>query len=249
MVWDAKGLWGFTDPRVVFFEDFLKQGDAFLRRRARDGSTRRSRGIAPEDTAMIIYTSGTTGTAQGRHALPPQHPVHGRRRSSRPYGARRDDEVISYLPLAHIYENLISVFRRLRSGYVVNFVESLDTLFQNLREVSPTYFASVPRIWEKLASTIELRMADSTWLKRTLYRLAVEVGRRWERGASAQGPVPASAARSPAASPTGPSSSRSSGGSASTGPGSPFCGAAPASPELFELLPGAGRPARRGLRA
>jgi long-chain acyl-CoA synthetase len=69
---------------------------------------------------------------------------------------------------------------------VVNFVESLDTLFQNLREVSPTYFASVPRIWEKLASTIELRMDDSTLLKRALYRLAVGVGRRHVR-ASRQG--------------------------------------------------------------
>jgi long-chain acyl-CoA synthetase len=74
---------------------------------------------------------------------------------------------------------------------VVNFVESLDTLFQNLREVSPTYFASVPRIWEKLASTIELRMADSTLVKRLLYRTAVGVGRRWVR-ARRQGHVPLS---------------------------------------------------------
>ena len=48
----------------------------------------------------------------------------------------------------------------------MSFAESVDTLFQNLREVSPTYFAGPPRIWEKLASTLDLRMADSTPLKR-----------------------------------------------------------------------------------
>jgi long-chain acyl-CoA synthetase len=98
-----------------------------------------------------------------------------------PFGATPDEEIVSYLPLAHVYENLNTVFQAIRIGYVVNFVESLDTLFPNLREISPTYFASVPRIWEKLASTIELRMADSTLVKRALYRLAVGVGKRYVR--------------------------------------------------------------------
>ena len=67
-----------------------------------------------------------------------------------------------YLPLAHIYENLISLFQAIWAGGTVNFVESMDTLPQNLKEVSPTIFASVPRIWEKFASMIDIRMADST---------------------------------------------------------------------------------------
>src|SRR2546422_10461631 len=129
---------------------------------------------------MIIYTSGTTGPPKGAmlahrgilwvtEAFLSVNPVD------------QNDEVVSYLPFAHIYENLASVFGPLRTGYVVNFIESPDTLFQNLREISPTYFASVPRIWEKLASTVELRMSDSTRLKRALYRLAVAVGRRHAR--------------------------------------------------------------------
>ena len=63
----------------------------------------------------------------------------------------------------------------------MNFVESIDTLAQNLREVSPTVFASVPRIWEKFASLVEIRMSDSTVLKKTLYRLAVLVGLHYVR--------------------------------------------------------------------
>src|SRR5439155_2979428 len=81
-----------------------------------------------------------------------------------------EDENISCLPFAHVYESLISVFQAVRIGYVVNIVQGQETLAQNLREVSPTYFAHVPRMWEKLASSVALRMADSTLLKRVLYR-------------------------------------------------------------------------------
>jgi long-chain acyl-CoA synthetase len=187
VVWDPKGLWGFRDPRVVFHEDFEKEGEAL---RATDPHRLQERlaEVSPEDTAMIIYTSGTTGDPKGA-MISHGSALFMSEALIDANGARIDDDLISYLPLAHIYENLGSVLQHLRVGYVVNFVESLDTLFQNLREVSPTYFASVPRIWEKLASTIELRMSDSTWLKRNLYRFAVAVGRRWME-ASASGKVP-----------------------------------------------------------
>jgi long-chain acyl-CoA synthetase len=91
------------------------------------------------------------------------------------------DEVVSYLPLAHIYENLISLFQAIWIGCTVNFVESIDTLPENLREVSPTIFASVPRIWEKFASAISIRMSDSTPLKKVLYKLAMGVGLKYVR--------------------------------------------------------------------
>ena len=190
VVWDPKGLWGFQDPRVVLHEDFEKEGEAL---RAADPHRLQERlaQVSPEDTAMIIYTSGTTGDPKGA-MLSHGSALFMSEALIDANGARVDDDLISYLPLAHIYENLGSVLQHVRVGYVVNFVESLDTLFQNLREVSPTYFASVPRIWEKLASTIELRMADSTWLKRNLYRLAVAVGRRWmeaSRAGKVSGPL------------------------------------------------------------
>ncbi len=189
VVWDPKGLWGFHDARVVLHEDFEKEGDAL--RRAEPGRLEARLGqVSPGDTAMIIYTSGTTGNPKGA-MLSHGSSLFMSEALVEAYGAREGDDLVSYLPLAHIYENLGSVLLHLRVGYVVNFVESLDTLFQNLREVSPTNFASVPRIWEKLSSTIELRMADSTWLKRTLYRLAVAVGRRWVAARDA-GQVPAS---------------------------------------------------------
>jgi len=179
IVWDARGLWGFADERVMLFEDFLKQGQAFLETHP-GALDARMGAIRPDDPAMIIYTSGTTGPPKGA-ILSHRNILWEVESLLRAIPLRGDDEVMSYLPFAHIFENFTSVFWPIRLGVVVNFAESLDTLFQNLREVSPTYFAGPPRIWEKLASTLDLRMADSTPLKRALYRLAVGIGRRRAR--------------------------------------------------------------------
>ena len=243
VVWDAKGLWGFTDERVTFLDDFVKQGKTFAESHPGAVEARRA-AIAPTDTAMIIYTSGTTGPPKGAML------AHGAilwvtQAFLTVNPTRPDDEVVSYLPFAHIYENLISVFGPIRAGYVVNFVESLDTLFQNLREVSPTYFASVPRIWEKLASTVELRMADSTWLKRRVYRTAVAIGRRYARAKLAGGAVSPAlraaylaaywAVLAPLKRRLGFDRTRIA-----------VCGAAPASPELFEYYHALGIPLIEG---
>jgi long-chain acyl-CoA synthetase len=243
VVWDAKGLWGFTDDRVVFFDDFLKQGLAFAEGHPHAVSERRD-AVEPDDTAMIIYTSGTTGPPKGA-MLSHRSILWGTEAGSRVNPVGPDDEVVSYLPFAHVYENLITVFGAIRAGYVVNFVESMETLFQNLREVSPTYFGSVPRIWEKLASTVELRMADSTRLKRGLYRAAVAVGRRHARARLAGESIPLSLAvlyrlaywlvLAPLKRRLGFDRTRIA-----------VCGAAPASPELFEYYHALGIPLIEG---
>jgi long-chain acyl-CoA synthetase len=243
VVWDAKGLWGFADERVTFFEDFLKQGLAFAERRPGAVAERRD-AVAADDTAMIIYTSGTTGPPKGA-MLSHRSIMWGAAAGAMVNPLSPDDEVISYLPFAHVYENLISVFGAIANGYVVNFVESLDTLFQNLREVSPTYFGSVPRIWEKLASSVELRMADSTWVKRAAYRAAVGIGRRWVRARFRGGGVPlwlALAYRLAHGGVLLPLKRRLGFDRIRLA----VCGAAPASPELFEFYWALGIPLIEG---
>jgi long-chain acyl-CoA synthetase len=243
VVWDAKGLWGFADDRVLFLDDFLKQGKTFADAHAGAVVERREQG-EPDDTAMIIYTSGTTGPPKGA-MLSHASILWGTASAQQLNPVTEDDEVVSYLPFAHVYENLISVFGGVRAGYVVNFVESMDTLFQNVREISPTYFGSVPRIWEKLASTVDLRMDDSTWVKRTLYRWAVRVGRRYARVKYQPGGAPLGLQALYAAAywlvlahlkrRLGFDRIRLA-----------VCGAAPASPELFEFYHALGVPLIEG---
>jgi len=179
IVWDPKGLWGFDHEGIIFYEDFIEQGRDYLQENPRCVDDRTD-AIDPQQTAMMIYTSGTTGRPKG--AMISHSNVLSLTASfSRAVPMYQSDDLLSYLPLAHIYENLLSVFQAIYSGGTVNFVESIDTLPQNLREVSPTIFASVPRIWEKFVSMIEIRMADSTILKRALYRLAIGAGLRYVR--------------------------------------------------------------------
>ena len=177
VVWEPKGLWGFTHEGIIFYDEFIGRGKAFLQDHPHSVQQRMD-AIELQDTAMMIYTSGTTGRPKGAmithdnilnitDSFTSVVPMHS------------DDEVLSYLPLAHIYENIMSVFQAVWNGSTVNFVESMDTLAQNLKEVSPTLFGSVPRIWEKFASMIEIRMSDSTLLKKGLYRFAVNIGLRY----------------------------------------------------------------------
>jgi long-chain acyl-CoA synthetase len=179
IVWDPKGLWGFSHEGIIYYDDFLKTGKAYFRDNAKCVADRMD-AIDPQETAMMIYTSGTTGRPKGA-MLSHDNVMRLSTAFSRAVPMYPDDELLSYLPLAHIYENLLSVFQAVHSSGTVNFVESIDTLAQNLREVSPTIFASVPRIWEKFVSMIELRMSDSTILKRSLYRLAIRTGLRYVR--------------------------------------------------------------------
>ncbi|MFO7459623.1 MAG: AMP-binding protein [Desulfatiglandales bacterium] len=179
VVWDSKGLWGFSHEALGFFDEFMARGRHYLEEHSKSVADRME-AIDPLDTAMMIYTSGTTGPPKG--AMITHHNILSITDSfmgAIPFSDK--DEMLSYLPLAHIYENIISLFQAVKSGGTVNFVESMDTLSLNLKEVSPTVFASVPRIWEKIASIVEIRMSDSTLLKKVLYRLAVLVGLRYIR--------------------------------------------------------------------
>ena len=179
VVWDPKGLWGFSHERIEFFDEFFKQGEEFFKEDTEE-IERRLNGIRQDDTAMIIYTSGTTGPPKGA-MLTHKNIIKLTESFITIYPFTEKDEVLSYLPLAHIYENLISLFQAVWTGGTVNFVESIETLALNLREVSPTIFCSVPRIWEKFASMIHIRMSDSTPLKRALYYLAIKVGLNYVR--------------------------------------------------------------------
>ncbi len=179
IVWESKGLWGFSQEKIVFYKDFLKDAQNYLRDNPQCVEERLA-GVGPDDTAMIIYTSGTTGRPKGA-MISHRNILMLTESFVKAAPSYETDEVVSYLPLAHIYENLISLFQSLWSGGTVNFVESPDTLPQNLREVSPTIFASVPRLWEKFASAIEIRMSDAPPFKRIIYRLSVLVGLKFVR--------------------------------------------------------------------
>jgi len=242
VVWDQKGLWGFSHPRLMFYNEFLAVGRQHLEKYP-DCLEERRKELRAEDTAMIIYTSGTTGRPKGA-MLSHSNVLNLTAGFLEANPGYDTDEMLSYLPLAHIYENLISLFQAVMAGSTVNFVESIDTLPFNLKEVAPTVFAGVPRIWEKMVSAIELRMRDSTWVKRKLYGLAKGVGLKYVRAPQGSGrrlllslaywPLYL-AVLYPLKRQLGFERTRYA-----------VCGAAPASPELFEFFTALGVPLREG---
>ncbi|MCH8960862.1 MAG: long-chain fatty acid--CoA ligase [Bacteroidetes bacterium] len=191
IVWDLEGLRDFTDPMLMTFDDLLERGrqeaeaDPDLFESYLDD-------IAPDDTVVIVYTSGTTGPPKGamlthRNVL---WTVQAYADLDPQLAPRETDEVMSFLPLCHIFERLFSVFTHLTFGYTVNFVESLETVPENLREISPTLGYGVPRVWEKYASLITIKMADATWFKRTVFGLALKIGQAHAAKKLNQEPIP-----------------------------------------------------------
>jgi long-chain acyl-CoA synthetase len=128
--------------------------------------------IDDSDTAVIVYTSGTTGPPKGA-MLTHANLTWAADSFRRAFGTGPDDEVLSYLPLCHVAERLGTVINGLGTGYVVNFGEGGESFVQDLRDVQPTLFAAVPRVWEKMLATVEIKMADASRLKRWSYRTAL----------------------------------------------------------------------------
>lgn len=132
--------------------------------------------LDPAATAILVYTSGTTGPPKG--AMISHANLVAAGETAVVLGTRRGDEVLSYLPLCHVAERLISVIDGVWVGLVVNFGEGGPSFPQDLRDVQPTLFLGVPRVWEKMLATVEIRMADASRLKRLLYRACLRQGRR-----------------------------------------------------------------------
>jgi long-chain acyl-CoA synthetase len=89
--------------------------------------------------------------------------------------------VLSYLPLCHVAERLSSGINALYAGYVVNFGEGGESFATDLQDIQPTFFLGVPRVWEKMLATVEIRMADASRLKRWNYHFWLKQGRRISR--------------------------------------------------------------------
>lgn len=186
---DMKGLRRYPPGEPGSFEDLLALGDQLA---AEDGGAqhRLDEAIAslrPDDVNILVYTSGTTGPPKGA-MLTHRNFVYGayaymvaRQMQHKPF------ESVCYLPLCHVAERSYSTVQHLLSGGCVNFAESVDTVASNVREIAPTFFLGVPRIWEKLQQGFEFRMKDSGRVQRWLYRQGMKRGRALSERRAAHG--------------------------------------------------------------
>jgi len=129
----------------------------------------------PEDICIMIYTSGTTGPPKG--AMVNHRNVEAATWSAaQAMEVTQKDIVVSYLPLCHVAEQIFSLYLPLFVGNTVNFAESIATIQNDLREIAPTLFLGVPRIWEKLHSSITINIQDSSRFKRWFFDHCMAIG-------------------------------------------------------------------------
>jgi long-chain acyl-CoA synthetase len=170
---DPRGLRGTDHPLLMSLESVKERG------RKLDPALFEANVAAGggEDLALICYTSGTTGFPKGamlsyRNLLTMAlalHEVDPRRPS---------DEFVSFLPLAWIGEQMMSIATALAIGFVVNFPEEPETAAENIREIGPHILFGPPRFWENLTSMVQVKIMDTTPFKRFMYRRFMPVGHK-----------------------------------------------------------------------
>lgn len=172
IVMETKGLRSFAPEQralITTFAEVEKLGESVHSQARIDELLARQR---LDDIGLMIYTSGSTGAPKG--AMISWRNMRGvvpgiAERLQLQAGASH----LSYLPLCHVAEQMLTTFVPLYLGCTVNFGESIRTVQEDLREVAPSMFLGVPRIWEKLHSSITIKMQETGALRRGLYACAM----------------------------------------------------------------------------
>ena len=129
------------------------------------------------DLAIILYTSGTTGRAKGV-MLSFDNVIITARNGIELEGLTENEEVLAYLPLAWVGDNLFSFAQSYVGGFCVSCPESGDTVLTDLREIGVTYFFAPPRIFENILTQVMIRIEDAGWLKRRMFDYFMDHARR-----------------------------------------------------------------------
>ena len=177
VVFDTEGLRDFSDPLVISLAALRELGRGHAQR-ASGPARRAGRGAAgPGDLAILIYTSGTTGKPKGA-----MHSHAGIVYTVRGYNTiihqDENDERMCFLPLCHVAERVGGEYFAIYTGSILNFVENPETVPENVREIAPTVFTAVPRIWEKFYSSVVIAVRESGRAQQAAYAWAIGVGGR-----------------------------------------------------------------------
>jgi len=173
---DWKGLRSYQEPMIMKLTEVQNLGREYKKKFPNFFEEEISKGWGDEVT-LLAYTSGTTGKPKGT-MLTYDNMLGMAAGLETVISIDENDKVPTYLPLAWIVEVMISVCWFLRNGFTINFPESPETVQENIREIGPTIMLAAPRIWEKMCSEVQVKMLDSTWLKRKIYGISYKIGQK-----------------------------------------------------------------------
>jgi len=177
------------DDRIISFAD-LEAAGAELRISSPELSTELRQTIDSSDIATLIYTSGTTGEPKGV-MLTHRNLISNVIDASEKYAFTGVDTSLSVLPLSHVFERT-GMYVYIRYGMRVHYAESIEKVPDNLREVRPTIFIGVPRIFEKVFERARLKAALAGRVNEMIFDWAIDVAKEYATLTEARKPIPMS---------------------------------------------------------
>jgi len=192
IVFDMEGLRDLRDDDVISLDTLRALGRAYETMNSAHAGQwlERIHSRKASDLAILIYTSGTTGKPKGA-MLSHRNVMTSVRGFGSVIPQDEKDERMCFLPLCHVAERLAGAYYSLYTGSCLNFVENPETIPENVREIAPTVFLAVPRIWEKFYSGVMIALSEATRFEQIAYRLAIGIGQKAAACMESGKPVPA----------------------------------------------------------
>ena len=173
---DPRGLRHYDQPFLHEYAEVREQGQAYDQDNAGFFDSRVAEGTGA-DLAILLYTSGTTGRPKGV-MLSFDNLIATARNGIALEGLTDREEVLAYLPMAWVGDNIFSFAQSFVAGFCVSCPENSETVLTDMREIGPTYFFAPPRIFENILTTVMIRMEDASWLKQKMFHFFMDVARR-----------------------------------------------------------------------
>ncbi|MBC7602008.1 MAG: long-chain fatty acid--CoA ligase [Ramlibacter sp.] len=174
VVFDMEGLRDLHDDDVLSLAALRELGRSYNTRQPAD-LMHRVKAVKADDLAILVYTSGTTGKPKGA-----MHKHSGLVYTVRGYNTLvaqdENDERMCFLPLCHIAERMGGEYFSLYTASKLNFVENPETVPENVREIAPTVFTAVPRVWEKFYSAVMIALKEAGPVQQAAYAWSIGVG-------------------------------------------------------------------------
>ena len=162
---------------TINYDEFISRGSVWMEKNPSDFLEEHIKKLTPQSPVGIIYTSGTTGPPKGTIALQKNYIFEAQSLLSL-YDHIYEEDTISFLPLSHIAEQIQTVSCAIALAFTVSFAQSIETVKDDLPQIRPTLFFSVPRLYEKVYSAISESVSASSFFKRSLFNWALKVGEK-----------------------------------------------------------------------
>ena len=172
---EPRGMRAYTEEFIFYYKDIQQTGRAFHGENP-DYFLREVENGQGSDISIFLYTSGTTGKPKGV-VLTSNNLIITARNSIDFDNLSSDEEVLAYLPMAWVGDNIFSLAQAYVIGFCVNCPENPETVMTDLKEIGPTYYFAPPAIYETVLTKVMIRMEDASKIKRSMFNYFMELAK------------------------------------------------------------------------